>query len=100
MMRALFAASLCAGWALHGVAHAQSQAYPDRPIKVVVPFPAGGPTDGTARIISDRLGAGLGQTIVGENRGGGARGRIGAQFVAPPPPHGSTPLLPPGGSLA
>jgi tripartite-type tricarboxylate transporter receptor subunit TctC len=101
MMRVLLAASLCAGWALHGigVAHAQSQAYPDRPIKVVVPFPAGGPTDGTARIISDRLGAVLGQTIVVENRGGGAGGSIGAKFVATSDPDGYTLLITPGGSL-
>jgi tripartite-type tricarboxylate transporter receptor subunit TctC len=100
MIRALRAASLCAGWTLHGIgAHAQSQAYPDRPIKVVVPFPAGGPTDGTARIISDRLGAVLGQTIVVENRGGGAGGSIGAKFVATSDPDGYTVLLTPGGSL-
>jgi tripartite-type tricarboxylate transporter receptor subunit TctC len=100
MIRALLAASLCAGCTLHGIgAHAQSQAYPDRPIKVVVPFPAGGPTDGTARIISDRLGAVLGQTIVVENRGGGAGGSIGAKFVATSDPDGYTVLLTPGGSL-
>jgi tripartite-type tricarboxylate transporter receptor subunit TctC len=101
MMRALLAASLCAGWALHGicVAHAQSQTYPDRPIRVVVPFPAGGPTDGTARIISDRLGAVLGQVIVVENRGGGAGGSIGAKFVATSDPDGYTLLITPGGSL-
>jgi tripartite-type tricarboxylate transporter receptor subunit TctC len=101
MMRALLAASLCAGWALHGMgpAHAQSQAYPNRPIKVVVPFPAGGPTDGMARIISDRLGAVLGQTIVIENRGGGAGGSVGAKFVASSDPDGYTILITPGGSL-
>jgi tripartite-type tricarboxylate transporter receptor subunit TctC len=101
MMRALLAASLCAGWALHGMgpAHAQSQAYPNRPIKVVVPFPAGGPTDGMARIISDRLGAVLGQTIVIENRGGGAGGSVGAKFVASSDPDGYTILVTPGGSL-
>jgi len=80
-------------------AHAQSQGYPNRPIKVVVPFPAGGPTDGTARIISDRLGAVLGQTIVVENRGGGAGGSIGAKFVATSDPDGYTLLLTPGGAL-
>jgi tripartite-type tricarboxylate transporter receptor subunit TctC len=101
MMRALLAASLCAGWALHGIgsAHAQSQDYPSRPIKVVVPFPAGGPTDGMARIISDRLGQVLGQTIVVENRGGGAGGSIGAKFVATSDPDGYTILITPGGSL-
>jgi len=101
MMRALLAASLCAGWALHGIApaRAQSQNYPNRPIKVVVPFPAGGPTDGMARIISDRLGQVLGQTIVVENRGGGAGGSIGAKFVATSDPDGYTILITPGGSL-
>jgi tripartite-type tricarboxylate transporter receptor subunit TctC len=97
MMRALIAASLCASWALHGVAHAQS--YPDHPIKMVVPFPAGGPTDGMARIISDRLGAALGQAVVVENRGGGAGGSIGAKFVATSDSDGYTILITPGGSL-
>jgi tripartite-type tricarboxylate transporter receptor subunit TctC len=100
MMRALLAASLCAGWALHGIGPAHAQAdYPNRPIKVVVPFPAGGPTDGMARIISDRLGQVLGQTIVVENRGGGAGGSIGAKFVATSDPDGYTILITPGGSL-
>jgi len=101
MMRALLAVSLCAGWALHGIGPAQAQAqdYPNRPIKVVVPFPAGGPTDGMARIISDRLGQVLGQTIVVENRGGGAGGSIGAKFVATSDPDGYTILITPGGSL-
>ena len=101
MIRAVLAASLCVGWVLHATspAHAQSQGYPNRPIKVVVPFPAGGPTDGTARIISDRLGTVLGQTIVVENRGGGAGGSIGAKFVATSDPDGYTLLLTPGGAL-
>ena len=101
MMRALLAASLCAGWVLHGIglAHAQSQTYPNRPIRMVVPFPAGGPTDGMARIISDRLGAVLGQTIVVENRGGGAGGSIGAKAVATADPDGYTILITPGGAL-
>jgi len=92
-------ASLCAAWALQGAAPARSENYPDRPIKIVVPFPAGGPTDGMARIISDRLGAVLGQTIVVENRGGGAGGSIGAKFVATSDPDGYTILITPGGSL-
>jgi tripartite-type tricarboxylate transporter receptor subunit TctC len=101
MKKALLAAALCAGWALQatGLAHAQSQAYPNRPIKIVVPFPAGGPTDGMARIISDRLGQVLGQSIVVENRGGGAGGSVGAKFVAAADPDGYTILLTPGGSL-
>jgi tripartite-type tricarboxylate transporter receptor subunit TctC len=100
MMRALLAVALCVGWALHGVdpAKAQAQDYPNRPIKVVVPFPPGGPTDGMARIISERLGAVLGQPIVVENRGG-AGGGIGGKFVADADPDGYTILLTPGGAL-
>jgi tripartite-type tricarboxylate transporter receptor subunit TctC len=101
MTKVLFAASLCAGLALQGldVAHAQSQNYPNRPIKVIVPFPAGGPTDGMARIISDRLGQVLGQSIVVENRGGGAGGSVGAKFVAASDPDGYTILITPSGAL-
>src|SRR6478752_7625763 len=66
---------------------------------MIVPFPAGGPTDGMARIIADRLGKVLGQSIVIENRGGGAGGSIGAKFVAASDPDGYTILMTPGGSL-
>jgi tripartite-type tricarboxylate transporter receptor subunit TctC len=101
IMKALIAVSLCAGWALHGIgiAQAQSHAYPNRPIRMVVPFPAGGPTDGMARIVSDRLGHVLGQTVVVENRGGGAGGSIGAKAVATADPDGYTILITPGGAL-
>src|SRR5207344_1529908 len=99
VMRALLAAVLCVGWALHSTGPTQAQAYPNRPIRMVVPFPAGGPTDAMARIISDRLGIVLGQTVVVENRGGGAGGSIGAKFVATSDPDGYTILITPGGSL-
>lgn len=99
MMRLLLAVSLCAGLALHGAEPAQAQSYPNRPIRMVVPFPAGGPTDAMARIISDRLGQALGHTIVVENRGGGAGGSIGAKFVATSDPDGYTLLITPGGAL-
>jgi tripartite-type tricarboxylate transporter receptor subunit TctC len=97
MTRALLAAALCA-WVLHGTIPANAQSYPTRPIKVVVPFPPGGPTDGMARIISERLGAVLGQPIVIENRGG-AGGGIGGKFVAESDPDGYTVLMTPGGAL-
>jgi len=98
MMRILLATLLCAGWALHDAAPANAQAYPNRPIKVVVPFPPGGPTDGMARIVSERLGAVLGQPIVVENRGG-AGGGVGGKFVAESEPDGYTVLMTPGGAL-
>src|SRR5580700_1215409 len=99
MMRVLLAALLCAGLALHSANPANAQAYPTKePIKVIVPFPPGGPTDGMARIISERLGAVLGQTIVIENRGG-AGGGVGGKFVAESTPDGYTILMTPGGSL-
>jgi tripartite-type tricarboxylate transporter receptor subunit TctC len=98
MLKSLLALSLCVG-SLLSADRAQAQAYPDHPIKMVVPFPAGGPTDGMARIVADRLGATLGQSIVVENKGGGAGGSIGAKFVASSEPDGYTILITPGGSL-
>jgi tripartite-type tricarboxylate transporter receptor subunit TctC len=99
--RALLAGLLGVLGTLHAVdaAQAQTRAYPTRPIKLIVPFPAGGPTDGMARIVSDRLGAVLGQSIVTENHGGGAGGSVGAKLVAAAEPDGYTILLTPGGSL-
>ncbi len=99
LIRTLLAAALCAGAALTATNSVWAQTYPNRPIKVIVPFPAGGPTDGVARIISDRLSAVLGQSIVIENRGGGAGGSVGAKVVASADPDGYTVLITPGGSL-
>ena len=99
IVRFLGGALLLASVALAGIGPSQAQNYPDHPIKVVVPFPAGGPTDGMARIVSDRLGQVLGQSIVVENRGGGAGGSVGAKFVAAADPDGYTILMTPGGSL-
>jgi len=99
MLRGLVTVLLCAGCALHAGDLANAQTYPNKePIKVIVPFPAGGPTDGMARIISDRLGTVIGQVIVIENRGG-AGGAVGAKFVAAAEPDGYTILMTPGGSL-
>jgi tripartite-type tricarboxylate transporter receptor subunit TctC len=99
MMRALLVGLVCAAWAVTSVDPANAQTYPDKqPIKVVVPFPAGGPADGMARIMSERLGAVLGQVIVIENRGG-AGGSVGARFVAGAAPDGYTIMISPGGAL-
>jgi tripartite-type tricarboxylate transporter receptor subunit TctC len=74
-----------------GLAHAQSS-YPDRPIKLVVPFPAGGATDTAARLVAQRLQIGLGQTVIIENQGG-AGGTIGAKQVAAAAPDGYTLMM-------
>jgi tripartite-type tricarboxylate transporter receptor subunit TctC len=96
----LVAAALSAAAVLLAATPLHAQAWPTKqPIKIIVPFPPGGPTDGMARIISDRLGAVLGQTIVIENRGGGAGGSVGAKAVATADPDGYTMLMTPGGSL-
>ena len=73
-------------------AGALAQSYPDRAIKVVVPFPAGGPTDTIARTVTQGLAAALGQSIVIENQSG-AGGRIALRQVAHAAPDGYTLLL-------
>lgn len=66
--------------------------YPTKPIRLVVPFPAGGPVDITARTLSPRLGDALGQRILIDNRGG-AGGVLGSDIVAKSPADGHTLLL-------
>jgi tripartite-type tricarboxylate transporter receptor subunit TctC len=68
------------------------EAYPDRLIKVVVPFPPGGPIDITARLLVQRLGPLLGQTVIIENRGG-AGGALGTKAAAAAEPDGYTLLF-------
>lgn len=63
--------------------------YPDRPIRMIVPFPAGGGTDVWARMVCEDLQAELGQPIIIENRGGGG-GMIGTEFAAKAVPDGYT----------
>jgi tripartite-type tricarboxylate transporter receptor subunit TctC len=73
-----------------GGTHAQS--YPDRTIRLVVPFPAGGATDTTARLVAQRLQQSLGQSVIIENQGG-AGGTIGSKQVAVAAADGYTLLM-------
>ncbi len=75
--------------ALAGIAGAQAQTYPSRPITIVVPFPPGGSTGAMARILLEPMQAALGQTIIIENVGGGG-GSIGVGRVARAAPDGYT----------
>src|SRR5215213_3537126 len=73
-------------------AAALAQPYPSRPITMVVPFGAGGPTDALARIVAQRMSAPLGQTMLVENVTG-ASGTIGITRVARAAPDGYTIVL-------
>jgi tripartite-type tricarboxylate transporter receptor subunit TctC len=76
-----------------------AQGYPNKPIKVIVPYPPGGTSDILARAIGQKLSESLGQTIVVENKPG-ANGNLGADFVAKSAPDGYTLLLCDIGALA
>jgi len=78
---ALFAVTL--SLSIHG------QTYPAKPVRFVVPFVPGGPTDIQGRMLGDKLGQRLGQQVVVDNRGG-AGGNIGMELTAKSPPDGYT----------
>lgn len=90
MHKSIFAATLAATLALTGMARAQD--YPTRPITMVIPFAAGGPTDVLGRIMAQGMGEALGQTVIVENVGG-AGGMTGGRRVADARPDGYSILL-------
>jgi tripartite-type tricarboxylate transporter receptor subunit TctC len=83
---------LALGAGLGVVSPMQAQTFPSRPITMVVPYPAGGPSDAVGRVLADGMGAALHQTVVVENLGG-ASGSIGTGKVARAKPDGYTLIL-------
>ncbi|NCX25808.1 MAG: tripartite tricarboxylate transporter substrate binding protein, partial [Burkholderiaceae bacterium] len=76
----------------------QAQSWPDKPIKLIIPFAAGGTTDIIGRVLAQQMTPILGQNVIVENRGG-AGGNIGAEAVAKSPADGYTLLLASGSML-
>jgi tripartite-type tricarboxylate transporter receptor subunit TctC len=90
-MRWTFLSAFAAAWLACGAAWGQAD-WPGRPIRMVVPFPPGGPTDIVARPVAAKMSEALGQQVIIDNKGG-AGGTIGADFVAKSPPDGYTLLM-------
>lgn len=79
---------------LYAAGAASGAGYPDRPVRMIVPFTPAGATDTLARLVGERLGAGLGQPVVIDNRPG-AGGNVGAEIAARATPDGYTLLMGP-----
>ena len=90
--------TLVAVFALFAASAAQAQTYPDRPIRLIAPFPAGGLADVLARAVGDEMSKTLGQPVIVENRAG-AGGNTGADAVAKAAPDGYTLLMASAGIL-
>ena len=89
MLSKIVASSTLTLCAVFAAAPAQSQTWPSKPIRFIVPFPPGGGTDVMARAVAPKLGEGLGQQVVVDNRSG-AGGMIGVDLAAKSPPDGYT----------
>ena len=98
--RAVLSGLAAAGLSTHFAETAAAQTYPNRVIKIVIPFAPGGPTEFIIRLLADRLTVSLGQPVVIENRPGGGGGTVGAKSVAIAEPDGYTLLFSSPGPLA
>src|SRR4029077_14001637 len=83
--------------AAQGMSKADEGAYPNRPVRFIILYPAGGARDVLSGVVSERLAARLGQPVVGDNRGGAA-GRLGLELLAKSPPDGYTISMPSSGA--
>ncbi|WP_423458457.1 Bug family tripartite tricarboxylate transporter substrate binding protein [Ottowia sp. VDI28] len=91
-MNTRFAKRLLMAATLVASSLALAQGYPDKPLKLIVPYPPGASTDVTARLIGQKVSTLLGQPVVVDNKGG-ASGNIGTEFVAKQPADGYTFML-------
>src|ERR1700742_369953 len=80
IMRQTFILTVALCLAQLAAVHSASAAFPDRPVRLIVTSPPGGPPDIMARLLSDEISKALGQPLVVENRVGGAGGIIGSKF--------------------
>ena len=99
MKQYLYACAIAGAGILASSQLAQAQAYPVKPVRLIVGVPPGGTTDVVARLVGQNLTEQLGQQVVIENRGG-AGGNIGAEIVAKAPPDGYTLFLATIGTMA
>jgi tripartite-type tricarboxylate transporter receptor subunit TctC len=97
--RVILAGLMAAGVVLTAAAPVAAQSYPSKPIKMIVPFPPGGPIDVMGRLVAERMTQALGQNVIIENRPG-AGATIGSRAVAAAEPDGYTLLFGSSGSLA
>jgi tripartite-type tricarboxylate transporter receptor subunit TctC len=91
--RVLLCALLAAAARQATAAPALAQTYPTRTVKIIVPFQAGSTSDAMARLVADKLTPALGQSVIVENRPGGAGGSVGANAVTAADPDGYTLLV-------
>ena len=92
MRRIMLVAGIVSASAAAAIDGALAQSYPARPVRLVVPFPAGGSNDIVGRVVAQGLGERLGKQIIVDNRVGG-NSIIGTEIVANAPPDGYTLLV-------